>query len=193
MRTVEEVSVLVLAAGASRRFGGPKLLHPLGDRTVIEHALLGVLRAGVGSVTVVTGAYHDRLAPLLERYPVNVVHNPHWEEGMASSLRAGIAALPESPRALIICLGDQPYLPPSVIAALVRAHRETGAPLVAPGVNGVRQNPVLFDGRLIGELREVRGDEGGRSVVRRHAHELLLVPFAEPRWFQDIDRPDDVE
>lgn len=193
-RIFGRVAGLVLAGGASRRFGGAKLLHPWRDRTVLEASLRAPLRAGLHSVTVVTGAYHDRLAPLLAPYPVTVVPNPDWEVGMSTSVKAGLDALAgnDPPAALLICLGDQPLLPPSAIDALAAEYRSTGAALVAPVAGGQRRNPVLFDRRLFAELAGVAGDEGGRSVIRRHEGELRLVTMDEPEWFRDIDTPADL-
>ena len=185
------VAGLVLAGGASRRFGGGKLLHRLNDRTLIEAALEAPLHAGLSEVVVVTGAYHAELAPLLERLAVRVVHNPDWPEGMSTSLRAGVALLAEAD-AVVVCLADQPDLPADVIAALVQTYRQSGAKIVAPSVAGVRKNPVLFDRSLFADLLGVQGDEGGRSVIKRHQSAVVQVPFDQAAWFRDIDIPADL-
>ncbi|MFO7172639.1 MAG: nucleotidyltransferase family protein [Bacillota bacterium] len=207
-----EAAALVLAGGAGRRFGANKLLHPWAGSTVLEASLRAPLRAGLKEVVVVTGAYHQELAPLLARYPVRVVPNPEWPEGMASSLRAGIRALVEEeapaagaalaggepgvgrqvPGAVVVCLGDMPFLPPAVVTELVRAWARTRAPVVAPVVGGARRNPVLFDRALLPLLRQVRGDEGGRSVVQRYREAMVQVPFSEEGWFRDVDGPADL-
>jgi Uncharacterized protein family UPF0007. len=189
---VGDVAAIVLAGGASRRFGGSKLLHAWDVRTVLEASLQAPLKAGLREVLVVTGAYHEALAPLLSRYPVRVIPNPDWAEGMSTSLRAGLRALVGEPEAVVVCLGDMPFLPPAVVTELVRAYRRTGAPIVAPEVGGVRRSPVLFDRALLPELMAIRGDEGGRAVVQRHQAEMVLVPFPEERWFRDVDEPGDL-
>lgn len=186
-----EAAALVLAGGAGRRFGGNKLLYPWAGSTVLEASLRAPLRAGLKEVAVVTGAYHQELASLLARYPVRVVPNPEWPEGMASSLRAGIRAL-ETPGAVVVCLGDMPFLPPAVVTELVRAWARTRAPVVAPVVGGVRRNPVLFDRSLLPLLLQVRGDEGARSVVQRYREAMVQVPFSEEAWFRDVDGPADL-
>jgi molybdenum cofactor cytidylyltransferase len=189
---IGRVAVLVLAGGASRRFGGNKLLHGWGGGTVLEASLQASLRSGLKEVVVVTGAYHDRLAPLLARYPVRVVPNPDWGEGMSTSLRAGLQSLGDEPEAVAICLGDMPFLPPVVVVELARTHAQTHAPIVAPVAGGQRRNPVLFDRSLFPQLMQARGDEGGRSVLRAHQDELLLVPFPDEDWFRDVDTPTDL-
>jgi len=185
------VAGLVLAGGASRRFGGGKLLHKMNGRTLIECALQAPLHAPLSQVVVVTGAYHAELAPVLAPYPVQVVYNPDWEGGLSTSLKAGLARLMEA-AAVVICLADQPDLPAAVITALVETYRRTGARIVAPALAGVRRNPVLFDRSLFPDLLATQGDEGGRSVIRRHEAELALVPFDQAAWFRDIDVPADL-
>ena len=189
---IGDVAAVVLAGGASRRFGGNKLAAAVGELSLLESSLRAPLRAGLAHVIVVTGAYHDALAPMLARWPVQVVQNPDWETGMSTTLRAGLAALDASINAAVLCLADQPYLPPSVVTGLVEAWRRGRAPIVAPVAGGARRNPVLFDRRLFPELMAVSGDEGGRSVVRRHEAMMEAVPCAETAWFRDIDSQQDI-
>lgn len=190
-----DVSALVLAGGQSRRFGGgSKLLHPWGDTTLLEAALKAPLEAGLREVVVVTGAYHAELAALLERYPVRVVENPDWAEGMSTSLKVGLQALwPNGPGAAIVFMGDQPELPLVVPAALGEAHRRSGAPVVAPICAGRRRNPVLLDLSLLPELLAISGDEGARGVVKRHEAQAELIEFAHEHWFRDVDTRADLE
>lgn len=188
-----DVAALVLAGGASRRFGASKLLHPWGEESILEASLRAVLQAGLAEVAVVTGAYHPELASLLAPYPVRLVENRDWGEGMSTSVKAGLQALAAGePRAIMICLGDQPMLPPEVVAALAGAHRRTGAAIVAPAIGGVRKSPVLFDRSLWPELLLIQGDEGGRRVVQAHQEQVLLLEYDREEWFRDIDRPEDL-
>ena len=189
-----EVSALVLAGGASRRFGGAKLLHPWAGKTLVEASLMAPLRAGMREVLLVTGAYHQELVKILAQYPVRLVYNPDWAEGMSTSVRAGLAAITAGPdlQGLLICLADQPLLPSRVPDALAEAFRRTRSAVIAPVLGGSRRNPVLFRRDLFAELAAVEGDEGGRSVVQRHLAQIHLVEFTEPGWFQDVDRPSDL-
>lgn len=186
-----DVAAVVLAGGASRRFGGNKLAAEVDGLTLLERSLLAPLKAGLAQTIVVTGAYHADLASVLARYPVQVVHNPDWAEGMSTTLRAGLAALGPATQAAVLCLADQPFLPPAVVTGLVDAWRRGRAPIVAPMAGGTRRNPVLFDRPLFPELMAVSGDEGGRSVIRRHEAQMEAVPFTETAWFKDIDTVED--
>lgn len=191
---VGDVAAVVLAGGASRRFGGgSKLLHRLGDRTVLEHSLQAPLGAGLREVVVVTGAYHEALAPLLAPYPVRVVANPDWPQGMSTTLKAGVVAVGPEPGAVIICLGDQPYLPAHVVEAVANAFRRGAAPIVAPELDGQRRSPVLFARALFPELLAIEGDEGGRAVVRRYQDQVHTIPADEASWFADIDTRADAD
>jgi molybdenum cofactor cytidylyltransferase len=189
------MAAIVLAGGKSRRFGASKLLHPWADgRTILEASLAAPLGAGLDRVLVVTGAYHAELSVILKQYPVQVVYNPDWAVGMSTSVKAGLLALEAggAPDAFLMCLGDQPMLPSSVIRDLVAAYRTGSSRLVAPAVGDERKSPVLLDWSLVPELLAIAGDEGGRSVVKRHAADMALVSYNEVDWFRDIDSPLDL-
>jgi molybdenum cofactor cytidylyltransferase len=189
------VAAIVLAGGKSRRFGTSKLLHPWTNvRTILEASLAAPLGAGLDRVLVVTGAYHAELSIILQRYPVQVVQNPDWEVGMSTSVKVGLRALEAGGAldAFLICLGDQPMLPPSVIRDLVDRYQTGRSRLVAPAVGDERKSPVLVDWSLVPEFLLIEGDQGGRSVVKRHADDMALLQYSEVDWFRDIDSPLDL-
>ncbi|HSE05785.1 MAG TPA: nucleotidyltransferase family protein, partial [Methylomirabilota bacterium] len=117
------IAAVVLAAGLSRRMGQAKLLMPVGGRAIIRHAVESVLAGGVDSVWVVSGPDVEPLEGALAGLDVQLVVNPAPEEGQAGSLRVGIAALPASVDAAVVALGDQPWLAPAIIPALLAARR----------------------------------------------------------------------
>jgi molybdenum cofactor cytidylyltransferase len=123
---------------------------------------------------------------------VELVLNAQSEAGQASSIRAGINALPPVIDAALIVLGDQPFLDDRIIPALLSAHARTGKPIVAPRYRDGRGNPVLFSRDVFGELLELDGDQGARSVVERDADRVALVDFdfAMP---PDLDTPEDYD
>jgi len=184
------IAGVVLAAGLSRRMGRPKLLLFLEGRPVIRISVEGVVAAGLGPVVVVTGAEHREVAQALAGLPVLLVNNPAPEAGQAGSLRIGTCALPDEAEAALIALGDQPFVPRSVIPRLLGEFRATGQPIVAPRYRDGRGNPVLFARSIFSELLEVSGDQGARSVMARHPDRVLLVDFEFPMP-QDVDTPED--
>lgn len=189
------VAAVILAAGGGQRFGQIKQLLPLGDKPLIARVLDAVLASPVQQVVLVLGAYAPTIRRQLAGYAaeprLRIVDNPTWEQGLSTSLRAGLAALAPDTAAALVVLGDQPHVSPDLIARLVRCWRETGARLVAPAYKGSWGNPVLFTRSLFPELHTVTGDRGGRDVVRRHADELALVEVDAALCFADVDMPAD--
>jgi molybdenum cofactor cytidylyltransferase len=184
------IAGIVLAAGLSRRMGEPKLLLPIEGRPVVRIAVEGLLAAGLAPVVVVTGTEHQALAGALAGLPVALVNNPSPEAGQAGSIRVGIGALPPDTEAVLIALGDQPFLPPGVIAGLVSAFRATGKAIVAPRYREGRGNPVLFGRESFPELRAISGDQGARAVVERDPERVALVEIDLPMPL-DVDTPED--
>ena len=186
------IVAIVLAAGLSRRMGQAKLLLPVEGRPVVRLTVEAVLTGGVDRVVVVTGSEHQPLAEALAGLPVALAINSHPEEGQASSIRVGIGALPAGTEAVLIALGDQPFVAGEIIPALLAARERTGKAIVAPRYRDGRGNPVLFSRELFGELLEVSGDQGARSVVERDAGRVTLVDFDLPMP-QDLDTPEDYD
>ncbi len=185
----ERIAGVVLAAGGSRRFGEPKLLKPWKDEPIIRHVVKTALAAGLHPVVLVAG---DRLADFQEitsELDIIIVHNPDWQQGQSSSLKAGLSALPGSSGGAIFFLGDQPQTPASLTRSLVEVHAASLAPIVAPLIDGQRGNPVLFDRQTFPELMALSGDVGGRPLFARHPIEW--VPWFDSSVLLDVDTLDD--
>ena len=188
----ERVAGIVLAAGGARRYGQPKQLLRLGGRALVERALDAAQAAALAPVVLVVGAHAEAvLACVGEREGLLVVHNPDWETGMSTSLRAGLAALAPDMDAALILLADQPGVDAALIRRLLAARAEGRPRLVAPALRGRRGNPVLFDRSLFPELMAVTGDQGGRAVVAAHQDEMVLVEVEGEMALLDIDQPED--
>ena len=184
-------AAVVLAGGAATRFGKPKLLEPWGGTTILGRVLDQALSTdGVDDVIVVAGCEGQRTAAAVQDRSVQVVFNEAWATGQASSVRAGVAALPKSTGAAIFLLGDQPQVMPETVAALVRRHRETLAPMVVPRYRGQRGNPVLFDRTLFAALLRLSGDTGGRVLVESLQDDVEWLALDVPPLY-DIDTPED--
>src|SRR5215204_7299953 len=128
---VSEVSAIVLAAGAGSRFGGGKLLAPFGGRALIEATLLGLRGAPVNETIVVVGNDVEGLRGLRESYGVRIAENPDWAEGMATSVKKGLAACSPDASGAVVVLGDQPLVGAKAIERLVEAHEGGAAVAVA--------------------------------------------------------------
>ena len=162
---------LVLAAGAGRRFGGPKVLVEVDGERWVDRAVRVLREGGAESIVVVVGA-----APVEVPGADSVVANPDWAEGMGSSLRAGLAAAAlEACSALVVLLVDQPGVEPAAVRRMIAAH-EAGAELAVATYGGERGHPVLLGRSHWGAVAEAAvGDVGARAYLAAHAAEVRTV------------------
>ncbi len=189
---------IVLAAGGGRRFGGSKLTAILNGRPLLHHVLDAAVHAPAHEVTVVTGAHADAIADSVADYrrahpdarPITVVHCPAHDEGMAASLRCGLANVPPSADAAFVFLGDMPSIPPSL--ATVLAEHLTGDRLAVAPVNaGRRGHPVPIRRPLFAIFDGLTGDKGGSTRLDDLGDTLARLE-AEPGVLADVDRRDDL-
>jgi molybdenum cofactor cytidylyltransferase len=192
------LEAVVLAAGAGRRFGGGKLTAPWGEGVLLDGALAAAFAAPVRTVTVVTGseaaaveaaarAFARRLG---EPERLVLVHAPDHAEGMAASLRAGIASLPPDAAGAFVFLGDMPRVPHAVLAPLARAIGEGGR-AAAPVFDGRRGHPAVFAKALFAELTALRGDQGARAVLERVGPALVAAPDDGVLFDVDVPQADE--
>jgi len=185
------VVAIVLAAGESRRFGQPKQLLPVGDKTMLQHVVDVVLDSPLEQVIVVLGCRAAEIRASIADRPVQVVVNQEWKSGLSSSVRTGLSAMKPEGGAALFVLADQPGVTTEVIAKLVERYRETQSPIVVPTHRGRRGNPALFARSLFGKLMEVTGDQGGRRLIAEHEDELEEIEVETEAIFTDIDTAED--
>jgi CTP:molybdopterin cytidylyltransferase MocA len=190
-------AVVILAAGRSSRMGRAKQLVEVDGERMVRRALRVALASEANVVVLVTGAYQDEVvgavADLQEEAAgrLRLAHNPDWEAGQAGSMQAGLRDLPESCEAAIFLPVDQPYVEPVLLQQLAEAWQQ-GALIVAPVVEGEsRGAPALFDRSLWPELYQVKGDVGGRPVLRAHAEQVHTID-TPAAWLRDVDTPQDL-
>lgn len=181
---------IVLAAGGSSRFGSAKQLVRIGDRPLLS-LIVGRAAEVVGhALMVVLGAGAAELAPLLKHSPGSVVVNRNWREGLASSIRAGVARLPPSCAAVMLVLADQACVTAEDLRRLAGAWHRQPLCVAAARYGATVGVPTIFPRHLFGELSELKGDTGARALLRRHADHLVKVPMASAAF--DLDTPDDL-
>lgn len=192
LRPAGRVAALVLAAGQSRRMGETnKLLSELDGKPLVLHAVDAALASRAAPVLVVTGHDPDRLRQALADRPVRIVHNPDYAEGLSTSLRAGLAALPDDAAAALICLGDMPRLTGPALDRLIAAFApEEQRAIILPTVRGKRGNPVLWDRRFFAEIGRLTGDVGARHLIGEHAALVAEVPLEDDAALLDVDTPE---
>jgi molybdenum cofactor cytidylyltransferase len=186
------VAALVLAAGRSTRMGGPnKLLAEIGGRPLVRIAVDEASASRADPIVVVTGHQSDRVEAALAGTKAKLVHNPDYAEGLSTSLRVGLKALPENVDGVIVLLADMPQVDVTLIDRLIAAFDpEKGALAVVPTINGKRGNPVLWSRRFFPDLTAVEGDVGARHLIGRYAEAVVEVPVSGKAAMADVDTPD---
>ena len=194
MRRLSRVCACVLAAGGSRRMGECKLLMPFAGSTLLERALEAAAGCAAEGVVAVTGAYADEMAPVVRRMGAREVRNQSWARGQASSVRAAVLhAACEGFDAVMLMVADQPFVTRSHLDALLRGRDGERAWACLSAAGGRSGNPCLFDKRCFPALLELQGDEGARSLFRRHSGiPVRCVHFEDARLFEDVDTPEDL-
>lgn len=185
-----KVTAIVLAAGQSKRMGQEnKLLSPFKGRPMLSHVVDTLCASTVNDILVVTGHEHDRVEALFPAGPkVRCAHNPDYRRGMSTSLRRGIALVPQETDAALVCLGDMPEITAFVIDAVVGAYDRSAVRLIyIPTYRGQRGNPVLIDRRFFTELHDISGDIGARDLIRAYPGQVREVPVNDPAILRDID------
>ncbi len=186
------IAAVVLAAGRSTRMGAiNKLIAEIGGKPLVRIAAEQALASRASPVIVVTGHERERVEAALKGLPVCIVHNPDYAEGLGTSLKAGIAAVPAEADGAIICLGDMPQVSAALIDKLIAAFDpERGALVVVPSIEGRRGNPVVWSRRFFHDLMQIQGDIGARHLIGSYAEAVVEVPVADVAALTDVDTPE---
>ncbi|MHC2104992.1 nucleotidyltransferase family protein [Methylobacterium sp.] len=188
---MSEIGTVLLAAGLGTRFGPePKMLALLDGLPLVRHAAEAALAAGPRPVVVVLGAHADAVRRALSGLDVVLVENPDFRAGLATSLRAGVAALPRNCEAAVIVLGDMPRIFADHIDRLAAAFEESSRSVAAvvPVLNSLRGNPVLLNlRRLTADIGQLTGDRGAGPLLRDRS-DILEIP-GDAGTALDIDTP----
>ncbi len=186
------VAAIVLAAGRSTRMGGPnKLLETISGKPLVRIAAEQALSSRASPVVVVSGHERARVEAALASLDVRLVHNPDYAQGLSTSVKAGLAALPPESEAAIVCLGDMPQVTSALIDRLIAAFDpERNALVVLPTFSGKRGNPVLWSRRFFPELIALEGDVGARHLIGAYPEVVTEVPVENAAAMVDIDTPD---
>lgn len=188
------VAAVVLAAGRSTRAGTTnKLTAPIAGTPMVARVVDAVLGSPARPVIVVTGYEASGVRAALAGRDVIFVHNPDFADGMATSIGAGVAALPEDAAAVVICLGDMPALTSADISRLVAAFEAGGADICVPVAGERRGNPALFARRFFPELQTLSGDTGARGLIATHAEQVREVRLEGTGTLTDLDTEADID
>lgn len=186
------IAAVILAAGRSTRMGGPnKLLAEIGGRPLVRIAAEEALASRAKPIIIVTGHQREKVEAAVAGLDVKLVHNPDFADGLSTSVKAGLSAVPHEVDGAIVCLGDMPQVKASLIDQLAAAFDpEKGALVVVPTVDGKRGNPVIWSKRFFHELMSLEGDVGARHVIGRYPEAVAEVAVTDKAAFVDVDTPD---
>ncbi len=192
---LEKLAAVLLAAGGSSRMGHPKQLFRIEDESLVTRMARRLIDLGPGSVMVVTGSVRQAVNDQLSGLPLQIVYNPRWQEGMASSLAAGVKNLPPEIDGLLIMLCDQWRVGLADLQELVRAWTTDISHIAAASWHEEGQQvigpPAIFPSSLFEELTALKGDRGARLVIEKHRKCATFVAMNNARF--DLDKPADLE
>jgi molybdenum cofactor cytidylyltransferase len=186
------IAAIVLAAGRSTRMGAAnKLVADVGGRPMVRHAVEAALASHARAVLVVTGHQADDVRAALAGLDVTFVTNPDFAEGLSTSLKAGVRAVPADATGAVVLLGDMPRINAAHLDTLIAACASpAGAAIVVPVHEGQRGNPVLWPAELFGEMLALEGDAGARSLLAKHPDRVREIDLATDAVLMDVDTPD---
>ena len=195
---MNEIAAIILAAGEASRFRaaageqGPqtKLVALHHGKPLVRHVAEAALAAGLAPVIAVTGHAREHVAQALSGLDLKHVPNDAYASGMASSLKAGAAALPSHVGGFVVLLGDMPLVSAALIRALVDAYlADPRADAIVPVLAGERGNPVLLSQRMVARIMQLSGDAGARKILQDPGLNIVEMPVADEAARIDIDTP----
>jgi molybdenum cofactor cytidylyltransferase len=181
------ISAILLAAGESNRMGQPKQLMPFDQSTIVERTIDNLLNSAVSETIVVLGYREQDVRKTIADQPVKIAINPDYQQGMSASVIAGLKQVDKRAQAVLIALGDQPFVDSQTINTLVEAFIANNRGIIIPVYQGRRGNPVIFAIKYKGELWNLKGDIGGREIINHHPDDVLEVSVNCEGVLLDID------
>jgi molybdenum cofactor cytidylyltransferase len=168
-----------------------KLIAEIGGKPLVRIAAEQALASHASPVIVVTGHEKEKVEKALAGLPIRFAHNHDYADGLGSSLRTGIAAVPKEIDGVVICLGDMPQVDAGLVDKLIAAFDpDKGALVVVPSIDGHRGNPVVWSRRFFPDLMAVQGDVGARGLIGSYAEAVVEVPVAGQGALTDVDTPE---
>ncbi|WP_107666697.1 NTP transferase domain-containing protein [Cyanothece sp. BG0011] len=188
------IAVIILAAGASTRMGTAKQLLSYQGATLLSHTIETAIASICKPIIVVLGANEDKIKGNIDRSSVTVIKNKNWSLGMGSSIGVGIKYLshyPQTIKAAVICVCDQPFLTAEIINNLVFAYQTTRKPIIVCTYANTYGVPVLFDAQFFSQLVSLNGKGGAKKIIKQYKNDVSFIPF--PQGMIDIDTPEDYQ
>ena len=185
------LSAILLAAGESKRMGKPKQLLPFGQSTLLEQAIDNLLNSAVDEIIVVLGYKVEEVKKTIAVKPVKMVVNPNYRQGMSTSIIAGLILVDSQAQAVMLALGDQPSVDSQTINQLIEEFYRHDKGIAIPTYRGIRGHPIIFAIKYKQKLLGLKGDIGGREIIKHHPDDVLEVAVDSESVISDIDTRND--
>jgi molybdenum cofactor cytidylyltransferase len=193
----KKIMGVILAAGNSTRMGKDnKLLKNVGDAPLIRNTAIEMLKSDLDSCSIVLGYQSDKVAAVIRDLNINLILNPMWEKGQASSLKAALNTLDTTYSDILIMLGDLPGIKSSHINKVIEEHLLTNnrkSKITIPSFKGRKGNPVIWGRSFFQDLSNLEGDVGGRALFSEHPAAINIIEMDDPWVVTDTDTPEDFE
>ncbi|GAA4467257.1 hypothetical protein GCM10023189_50610 [Nibrella saemangeumensis] len=189
-----QIGIVILAAGASTRMGSPKQLIEWQGQTLVRRITEVALATEYRPIVVVLGANKTSITAELEGLPVTLIENPHWEQGLSSSVKMGLAGVYMTKKefdAVLFLLVDQPKVDQALVEHIIATYQENDKGIIACRYGGKPGVPALFDRKYVEELLSLDGDNGAKWVMMQHRDDCLEIPFEDGAI--DLDTRQDVD
>jgi len=187
------LSVIILAAGQSSRMGQIKQLMPFRQSTVLGEVINNFLLSAVSEIILVLGHRAEEVMKTIASKPTKIVINPDYRRGMSTSIIAGLNHVDTQTRAVMLALGDQPLIGSLTINRLIRAFYRHDRGIIIPTYRGKRGHPIIFAIKYKEELLKLKGDVGGRQIIKDHPNDVLSVEVASESVVVDFDTKNDYQ
>ena len=187
------ISAILLAAGQSKRMGKLKQLMPFGQSTIVEQAVDNLLGSVVVEVFVVVGYKAEDVIKAIAAKPIRMVINPDYEQGMSTSIIAGLNLVHGGVQGVMLALGDQPLVNSKTINILIEEFYNHDKGIAVPTYQGRRGHPIIFAIKYKEQLLKLKGDMGGRQIIKDHPDDVLEVAVDSESVVADFDTTDDYQ
>lgn len=187
------ISAILLAAGQSKRMGELKQLMPFGQSTIVEQAVDNLLGSAVNEVIVVVGYKAEDVIKAIAAKPIKLAINPDYEQGMSTSIIAGLNLVHGRVQGVMLVLGDQPLVNSQTINSLIEEFYNHDKGIAVPTYQGKRGHPIIFAIKYKEQLLKLKGDMGGRQIIKDHPDDILEVAVNSESIVADFDTTDDYQ
>lgn len=186
-------AIVILAAGGSSRLGRPKQLVQHRGKALLQHAIDTAAALGIPTGVLVTGANAEQIAAEIDPRHFEVVKNGQWQQGIAASIRAGLARATANPQVehVLFLLSDQPFVSVPLLQELLQVHAKDGKGITASTYKGQPGVPAIFSKKYFVEMQQLSGDQGAKKIMLKHTEDMSLVDFDMGHF--DVDTPADIE